>query len=302
VTCYRPLTAFKPLDGGPVSFSEKKAHREIQLPCGQCIGCRIRKREEWAIRCYCESKMHQDNVFLTLTYDDEHVPSDGSLDYRHFQLFMKRARKKFGPFRFFMCGEYGETTQRPHYHALLFGLAVPDRVKSNSVYAKSDVYDSETIRSLWGQGNISLGEVTYASARYCAVYATKKITGARAAEHYQRVNPYTGELHVISPEFAHMSLRPGIGLGWLRRYWPDLYASDAGGMVIDGKVKCIPRYFDTHMEVIANEVLESHQFKRFQAAMSNSENHTPERLRVREACAQAKERFNKERNNALQGL
>lgn len=202
-----------------------------------------------------------------------------------------------GPFRFFMCGEYGETTQRPHYHALLFGLSVPDRVKSNSVFASTDVYDSETIRSLWGQGSISIGEVTYQSARYCAVYTTKKITGQRAEDHYGRVNTYTGEITSVVPEFAHMSLRPGIGAGWLRRYWPDLYTSDAGGMVIDGKVKTIPRYFDTHMEEIAHEVLESHQFKRFEAAMSNSENHTPERLAVREQVAHAKERFNKERSN-----
>ena len=98
MTCYRPLTAFKPLDGGPVTFFEKPNSREIQLSCGQCIGCRIRKRENWAVRCYCESKMHQDNIFLTLTYDDEHLPSDGSLNYRHYQLFMKRLRKRSGRF------------------------------------------------------------------------------------------------------------------------------------------------------------------------------------------------------------
>ena len=294
MSCFRPLTAFKPVDGGPISFFEKSNHREIQIPCGQCIGCRIRKREEWAVRCYCESKMYRDNAFITLTYDDDHLPPDGSLNYRHFQLFMKRMRKHYGPFRF-MCGEYGERFDRPHYHALMFGLSVDDRVKSNSLYSKHDIYDSPSVREMWGQGNISIGEVTYESARYCAVYATKRITGDRAEEHYGRVNTITGEISYIEPEFAHMSLRPGIGFPWLAKYWKDAYVSGANAVIIGGKRKVIPRYFDTQMEVIAAEVLESHQFKRFEAALKRVGDNTPDRLAVREELAERKAKFNNER-------
>lgn len=299
MTCYRPVTAFKPLDGGPISFSERKNHREIQISCGQCIGCRIRKREEWAIRCYCESKMHRDNQFLTLTYDDEHLPDDGSLNYRHFQLFMKRARKHYGSFRFFMCGEYGETYWRPHYHALLFGLDIPDKRKSNSVLSKHDIYQSETINKLWGQGFVSIGEVTYESARYCAVYATKRVTGDRADFHYERVSPVTGEFVRVTPEFARMSLGgrtgKGIGMPWLEKYWKDVYVSGANGVVVKGRVKPIPRYFDTSMQNIAQHVMDDVLFDRWMEAQAHLSDRTRERLAVREEVALSRQRFNRER-------
>jgi len=113
VPCYRPVVAFQPSDGGPVIFTEKKDHRQIILPCGGCIGCRIRKREEWATRIYCEAKMHKENYFVTLTYDDTHLPVDCGLNYRDIELFHKRLRKAVGPFRFFVTGEYGEQNKRP---------------------------------------------------------------------------------------------------------------------------------------------------------------------------------------------
>ena len=210
--CYKPITAWKPLEGGAIQFSEKKNSREIQIACGQCIGCRIQKRESWAVRCYAESKLHKHNQFVTLTYDDDHLPKDGSLDYRHWQLFAHRLRKSLGPFRFFVCGEYGETTIRPHYHALLFGLDIPDLVKCNSVYASSDIYKSETIDKLWRLGGCRIGTVTYESARYCAVYTTKKVGGDLAKERYSRVDMSTGETWMVKPEFARMSLKQGIGL------------------------------------------------------------------------------------------
>lgn len=134
MSCYRPITAFKPADGGPVLFVERKDTREIKIRCGQCIGCRIDKRDAWAVRCYAESKMHKANTFVTFTYDDDHLPV-GGLKYRDFQLMLKRLREKLGPFRFFMCGEYGEQFRRPHYHALFFGLDFPDKLKCNSVYS-----------------------------------------------------------------------------------------------------------------------------------------------------------------------
>lgn len=297
MSCYKPITAFKPADGGPLSFSEKKDHREIKIPCGQCIGCRIRRREEWALRCYCESKMHKSNLFVTLTYDDAHMPCDGSLNYRHYQLFMKRMRKEFGSFRFFMCGEYGENTGRPHYHALFFGLDLDDKRKCNSVYSRDDIYESEKLNALWGKGGCRIGEVTYASARYCAAYAVKKVTGERAEDHYARVNPYTGELYWLTPEFAHMSLKPGIGFPWLEKYWKDIYTTGHNALLVNGSKKPVPRYFDAKLEEIAADVLDRAKYDRFVEAMKHTEHNTADRLAVRNEVAERRYDFNKQRYN-----
>ncbi|AXH74108.1 MAG: replication initiator protein [Microviridae sp.] len=297
MACYKPITCWKPPDGGPVVFRELKDHREIQIACGQCIGCRIRKREAWALRCYCESKMHLHNQFLTLTYDDEHLPSDGSLNYKHFQLFMRYMRRRYGQFRFFMCGEYGEKEGRPHYHALLFGLDIPDLVKSNSVYSEFDTFGSESVRELWGKGDISIGAVNYATARYCAVYTTKKITGELAEEHYMRVSRSTGEITHLVPEFARMSLKPGIGMRWLERYWQDIYLRGNCGYPVDGKLKPIPRYFDIMMKDIAPDVLDQESYRRYLAAVERCEDSTLERLAVREEVAIAKSKFEADRSN-----
>lgn len=299
MACYKPIVAWKPADGGPLVFAEKKNHREIKIACGQCIGCRIRKREAWALRCYCESKMYppDQNHFVTLTYDDEHLPVDGSLNYRHFQLFMHKMRKKFGKFRFFMCGEYGDESERPHYHALFFGLSVPDLVKCNSMYASTDIFTSECVSRLWGKGGVSFGSVTYASARYCAVYTCKKVTGDLADSHYERVSRSTGEISQLAPEFAHMSLKPGIGMPWLEKYWPDIYLRGNNGLPVDGKMKPIPRYFDVMMEKIAPDVLDQHSYRRYLEAVERYEDNTFERLRVREECAIAKSKFNSERSS-----
>lgn len=295
MTCYRPITAFKPLDGGPILFVERKNHRQIQIPCGQCIGCRIVKRENWALRCYLESKMHARNCFATLTYDDLHLPRDQSLNYTHFQLFMKRARKHYGSFRFFMCGEYGEQYGRPHYHALLFGFYPSDARKCNSVYSRSDLFESEKLTALWGLGSVTIGEVTYESARYCATYCTKRITGDLAESHYERVNLETGELTSVCPEFAHMSLRPGIGMPWIQRYWKEVYDSGINAIQLNGRKFLPPRYFDSAMENIAADVLDSSRYERYIKAIGRADDNTPERLAVREECAVRKAAFNKER-------
>ena len=124
MACYKPIEAFKDLAGGPVRFHEFKNSRRVQLKCGQCIGCRLERQEMWAVRCYAESRCHARNSFITLTYSPENYPMHGSLTYQDFQKFMYRLRRKYGPVRFFMAGEYGEQLERPHYHALLFGLVM----------------------------------------------------------------------------------------------------------------------------------------------------------------------------------
>lgn len=302
MTCYRPVTCWKPLSGGAVVFREVGDAREIAIKCGQCIGCRQEKREYWAIRCLCESKMHAANSFVTLTYDQEHFPQHGSLNHRHWQLFAKRLRAKLGPFRFFMCGEYGDLKDRPHYHALLFGLDFPDRVRANSINASEPVYRSEILSRVWPHGSHSIGTVTYASARYCAAYTTKKITGPNAADHYSRVDVSSGEVVSVVPEYARMSLgrRPGEGIGgpWLEKYWRDIYETGHNAVIVAGKKKAVPRYFDLQMDRIAAHVMDGVEYDRYLKASEHSADNTADRLAVREYVHAARDRFNEERKNS----
>lgn len=298
--CYRPVTVFKDPDGGPISFHEKKDHREIQIPCGKCIGCRIEIVDGWAFRCMAEASLHKDNHFVTLTYDDDNLPIDESLDHRHWQLFAKRVRKSLGPFRFFMCGEYGENnTLRPHYHGLLFGLDIPDLVKSNSVYAKRDTFKSSTVSGCWGKGDVIIGTVTHESARYCAQYATKRVSKELEVERYSHITRF-GEFVVRKQMYGKMSLKPGIGAEWFDRYWKD--CANHGAVFQNQYKKKVPRYFNKLMEDLHPEEFEQMQFTRTQNALRFFQpgESSPARLEVKEAVAHAKRKFNQERNpNAL---
>ena len=156
---------------------------DLQVPCGQCVGCRLERSRQWALRCVHEASLHKENCFITLTYNDEHLPEHGHLIYRDFQLFMKRLRKRTGVrVRFYMCGEYGENFGRPHFHACLFGYNFPDLVRWKA--GKSTLYRSKLLESLWTDGYSSVGEVSFESAAYVARYILKKVTGDDAEAHY----------------------------------------------------------------------------------------------------------------------
>jgi len=298
MACYRPLTAWKPPDGGAVSFRELRDHREITLPCGRCIGCRIDKRDAWAFRCLAESRLHQANSFVTLTYDDDHLPSHGSLVHRDWQLFAKRLRKRVGPFRFFMCGEYGEQFGRPHFHALIFGQGFADRVKCNSLHSDHDLFQSPLLDSAWGKGRAVIGSVSYESARYCAVYATKRLSGEKWRESGGlKVTP-DGELFELVQPYGRMSLRPGIGSEWFQRYWPEAVVH--GQVFVADRGQKIPRYFDELLAKISPDDLEASKLKRKELSDTFADDRTWSRLEVREKCAQAKQKFQRERYpNAL---
>ena len=134
--CYRPIKGYRSrrlnAETGkrPVVFNPRDGFYDqpVDLPCGQCIGCRLERSRQWAIRCVHEASLHERNCFITLTYRDECLPTNGSLDLDAFQKFMKRLRRRFGEgVRFFHCGEYGENFGRPHYHAILFNLDFSDK-------------------------------------------------------------------------------------------------------------------------------------------------------------------------------
>lgn len=228
--------------------------------------------------------MHERNSFVTLTYDQEHVPADGSLRLEDWQKFAKRVRKELGPFRFFHCGEYGSENKRPHYHALLFGL---DFGHDKVSYSRT-LYGSRTLDRLWGQGFTSIGNLTYESAAYVARYVMKKLTGPQGEERYQRVNG-DGEVWSVKPEYCTMSRRPGIGAGWLEEFHNDVYPSDE--VVHDGRRHRVPKYYDNagvRLSVLSPDALEELKAERRARVSSRREDLTPDRLAVRERCAAAR--------------
>lgn len=212
----------------------------ITVACGKCIDCRLAYSREWALRCMHETQTSGDGSFLTLTYDDEHLPDDWDLHYRDFQLFMHRLRKRIPRAgRFFMCGEYGDDFGRPHFHAILFNCVFSDREFYKTVDGV-DYYTSELLSCLWGNGFCLLGDVTMASAGYVARYNLKKITGPAAGAAYQFVTP-DGVVVDRQPPFSQSSLKPGIGADWFAKYVADVFPCDH--LVYAGKKFPVPRYY-----------------------------------------------------------
>lgn len=244
----------------------------------------------WAFRCLAEASLHRHNWFATLTYAPEHLPPYGSLRHRDWQLFAKRVRRRLGPFRYLMCGEYGETTFRPHYHALLFGLDVPD-LERHSVRGGYPVYRSDALERLWGLGLLELGSVTAQSARYCASYVLKD---AAAPE---LLDECTGELMPLVKPYGRMSLRPGLGDGWIRRYYPEVLTH--GVCYSNDKQFVIPARFKHILEDIQPDAFEQLRAAAIEKAKGSPDN-TRARLETREQCALAnRARYKEQRSHAL---
>jgi hypothetical protein len=168
---------------------KKPFHRGLVVfGCGQCQPCRIKKRREWTHRIVLESMIHKTNNFLTLTYNDKSLPEGGTLVKEDYQKFLKKLRRH-AQFRYFIVGEYGDKSERPHYHAAIFGLG-PEHKK---------LYDR-----CWDKGYTYSGELNYTTATYIAGYVTKKLTNAND----ERTKDW---LQGREPEFSRQSLKPGIG-------------------------------------------------------------------------------------------
>lgn len=288
--CYHPISAYQCTDGSIV-FYESKRHdisRSLQLPCGQCVGCRLERSRQWAIRCMHEAQMHTQNCFITPTYDDAHLPSDRSLHYRDFQLFIKRLRKRYPGrrIRYYMAGEYGENFGRPHWHACIFGLDFDDKKLWKRTAANSVLYRSQDLELLWPFGYSSIGDVTFESAAYVARYIMKKVTGKNAAEHYQEIDPDTGEITNRTPEFTKMSLKPGIGYEWYKQYTSDVYPHDY--VVVRGKKVKPPKYYDKKYKIDNPYEFDELLYIREKSAKLNYADNTLERLAVKEQVAKAK--------------
>lgn len=247
--CFHPMPAVRMSDGSVkfVSRNKRGVEGTLELPCGQCIGCRLERSRQWAMRCLHESSLHDHNCFITLTYDDSNLPPGGSLDYADFQKFMKRLRKRIkSPVRFYVGGEYGENgTIRPHFHACIFGYDFLDKVYFKKTSSGEKIYTSKLLESLWPFGLSSVGNVTFESAAYIARYCIQKVTGDLAEAHY-RVVTEDGEIIDRVPEFNHMSLKPGIGADWLAKYRTDVFPRDY--VIVNGVKTKPPKYYDTLFE------------------------------------------------------
>ncbi|WNK12693.1 MAG: replication initiator protein [Microvirus sp.] len=246
--CYSPLHAYKTKsnDAGKIGivFSRPASWRgeRLDLPCGQCVGCRLERSRQWAVRCMHEASLYEENSFLTLTYEDKYLPANRSLVKSHFQKFMKRLRKSIAPkvVRYYHCGEYGEPpNSRPHYHALLFNHSFSDRKFFKRGANESTLWTSGTLSELWPMGFSVIGDVSFESAAYVARYILKKVTGKKAADHYgERLPEYT-----TMSRGSKKSCTGGIGKGWYDKFKNDVYPLDR--VVVRGRDTRPPRFYDS---------------------------------------------------------
>lgn len=233
--------------------------------------------------------MFDANCFLTLTYNDECLPRDGSLDKRHLQLFFKRARKRFGSFRYYACGEYGDRTFRPHYHAAIFGQDFAHDRRKHKVEGGFTYYVSPSLAATWSLGHVLIGELSFESAAYVARYCTKKAYGSKAHANYTVVDYDTGRIGERLPEFALMSRRPGIGATWFARWGGQVYPRDS--VVVRGAVARPPRYYDKLQESVSPEMMERLKRTRVESVDEARKEDLGRRGPDIEAARQARARF-----------
>lgn len=260
MTCVSPLKGYKsrtPNSKGRYTIVFKAKDGFVDLPkevaCGRCIGCNFRRTKEWTVRLVHEASLHERNSFITLTYSPENLPKNGALVKKDFQLFMKRLRKarKGEKIRFFHCGEYGENGRRPHYHAILFNCHFPDATPHG------DYKISNELQNIWGKGFVTIGEVNFKTSAYVSKYVTKKISLNPNDGSYQ-VMDQKGELTKIPHEYCTMSRRPGIGRGWIDKYYEDVFPDDF--VVLENRKFGVPRYYLSRYEAMhpekMNEILD----------------------------------------------
>lgn len=250
----------------------------IEIPCGHCLECRLEYARQWADRCMLEASEYDENCFITLTYDDPHLPlvsapdpntgeitSFGTLIKKDLQDFMKRLRSRLSEndikVRFFASGEYGERTCRPHYHIIIFGWIPKDLQllkMSNLGYA---YYKSPFLEEVWPFGNNLVAEASWDTFNYVARYQVKKLNGSLPKDTYEK----TG----IQKEFVTMSRRPGIGLNWYISH--DVCYSTFLHQYLkgkDGSIRINPnRYFDSYLEKRDPELYEEIKAKRLEFQM-----------------------------------
>lgn len=299
--CYSPLEGFLARSGG-IAFDTKNGYVDVPMAvaCGRCLGCRLDRRRDWAVRCMHEAQLHEHKWFCTFTYAT--LPENGSLFPQDFTRFLKRLRKtqsrlvwepprrlrvrRYEDIRYFQCGEYGDELERPHHHAIMFGLRLPDLRPLRKNDRGEQLYASAQLDRIWSHGYVQVGAVTFESAAYVAQYCTKKINGDAAKQHYTRILP-SGEIVELEPEYATMSRNPAIGRRWIERYHADVYPSDF--VVLNGSQQKPPRFYDKLFKKHRREQMRPIHLKRLAAGNTPRarRERTKERLAVRAEVKQA---------------
>lgn len=278
--CYKPLSAWRQPSqeaGGKSTIVFGRDHlknfdvaKSIDLPCGQCIGCRLERSRRWAVRLMHEAELHSVSSFLTLTYSDDELPPDNSLRVDDFQKFMKRLRRgSSGPLRFFHCGEYGDENLRPHYHVCLFGEDFSvDRVFEKKTRRGDSLYSSPRLSEVWGLGHAWIGDLTFESAAYVACYCLKKVSGSKSWTDKKGVFHPSKDEHygARKPEYTTMSKKPGIGANWLEagNNLFETYRDDS--VVMRGKEMMPPPYYDKLLERVDPALFERVKRERVRAS------------------------------------
>lgn len=271
------------------------------------------------MRCMHEAQTHRYNSYITLTYNEEHLPQHNSLRHRDYVLFMKALRNRLsrevknyrlgregsstllhssygdsphtpGRIAFYMAGEYGEKYHRPHYHALLFGVDFADKQYHSRTQAGEKIYKSKTLEKMWSHGYSSIGAVTFNSAAYISRYVMKKRTGDGNKYDYEILDLDTGEIAIQKKEYNCMSRNPGIGKHWFTKYKDGVYTTDTV-ITSNGMELTPPRYYDKQLKKLDRARLQGIKLARELEAQAHAADHTTPRLLVQEEVANAKARY-----------
>lgn len=294
MACEQPITAYRIGPEGPILFNRPKTgdagidYYKFSLPCGTCILCRSEQARQWAVRIHHEAQLTDNNCFITLTYSDQHLPPHGSLQYANLVKFWKRLRRSLdrqqrARLRYYAVGEYGDESLRPHYHACVFGhdFKGPDSRTLRS--GTTPLWTSSALEKLWGLGQVAVGQLNFATARYTASYIVKKLNSKQT---YRRIDTETGELIAVEQPRAFMS--KNIGRDWWDRYRHYVTAHDH--VIIDGKRQKPPKAYDrwlSERNEIAGAMLKEQRMKK---APLNSEEQIHARARNAHARAKLKKK------------
>lgn len=251
-----------------VQTGERYVEEFIIMPCKQCMECRLQYSRDWASRMMLEAMYHEHSYMITLTYDEQHVPVSYypdpdtgeaypalSLRKSDVQDYFKRLRRRIdyhdlgGKIRYYVAGEYGERTHRPHYHAVVFGLDLTgDFEPLRKSKSGNPVYYSQLIQDTWGLGLTAVTECNWHSCAYVARYVTKKLSGDYK-DFYATYN--------IEPEFSLQSRKPGIAREYYDEHKDQIYTTDEIFLALpEGAKKIKPvAYYDRLYDLEQPEIV-----------------------------------------------
>ena len=267
--------------------------KRLKIPCQQCIECRLKYSKMWATRCMLETKEHEYNYFITLTYDDLHLPTSinklsgeilPNLVPEHLTKFMKDLRRHYEyhynwkDIRFYACGEYGEQFGRCHFHIILFNCPIKDKVYLGKSFRGDKYYTSPTFENIWGNGFVSITDVTFESCAYVARYVMKKLKDKSNTELYDAMKEFSLskeegiDLLGRCPEFVRMSRKPGIARNYYEKNKDKIYETDE--IILpgkDGKARVVkpPSYYDKLFDLEQNGIMQQIKEQRKKVAVEN---------------------------------